>query len=337
MKDLPAAVRDHFAGDWNLDPATLTFLGGGKDWSDGTVFSAPTAEGDVVLKILDFPSEDREALARAEDRIRLVRFLGDQGCPIVVPLTDKEGTLHRTKAASGRLFLAYAYRMVPGRSVNRDDPAVVSGALFEAFGEVLGRLHAASIARGVTARPDGSDAESRVLRGWRDEMDFFRSWCREPAVADAWDHLRQALSALPTAREEYGFVHNDLHLANLLYDPGAEGPLRLTVIDFDVANNHWYMADCAIALYSLACLGAGSLETASGPPPGWTDRAWPAFWTGYRRHRVPSDAELSRLDLFLHYRRCLLFMPLQSETDQDLAWKSRWVSRIVDEDRRLFP
>lgn len=335
VKTLPPPIRDSFARDWGLDPEALTFLGGGQDWSDGTLFSTPEP-GATVLKVLDFPVEDREALERAEERVRLVRFLGDQGCPIVTPLTDREGRLHRARVTGDRLYLAYAYPRVPGRSFRRDDPAVESGALFEAFGEVLGRLHRASQARGVGAHSDGSDAESRVLRGWRQEMSFFRSWCQEPAVADAWDHLREALSSLSTSPAVYGFVHNDLHLANLIYDPEAAGPLGLTVIDFDVANDHWYMADAAIALYSLACLGAGGLETASGPPPGWNDRAWPAFWRGYQRHRIPSDEEKTWVELFVHYRRCLLFMPLQNETAKDPAWRSRWVSRIVDEDARLF-
>lgn len=335
MKTLPTPVRDALARSWGLSPPSLSFLGGGQDWSDGTLFSTP-GPGATVLKVLDFPVEDRESLERAEDRVKLVKFLGDQGCPIVTPLADLEGRLHRTRVTGDRLYLAYAYARVPGRSFRRDDPGVTSGQLFEAFGQLLGRLHTASQARGIAARPDGSDAESRVLRGWRQEMTFFRSWCQEPAVADAWDHLRDALSSLPTSPDVYGFVHNDLHLANVLYDPEAPGPLDLTVIDFDVANNHWYMADAAIALYSLACLGAGGLETAAGPPAGWIDRAWPAFWEGYRRHRVPSADELRWVDLFVHYRRCLLFMPLQTQTADDPAWRSRWVSRIVDEDARLF-
>ena len=328
MKHIPEPIRDSLASAWELAPSSLKFLGGGQDWSDGTLFSAPRGGAELVIKILDFPPEDSEAPSRAEDRIRLVKALGDQGCPIVTPLAAEDGRLYLTHSTSDRLFLAYAYEKVPGRSFRRDDEAIQTGALFEAFGELMGKLHQASA---------HIDQKGPALHGWQAEMDFFRSWCDEPVVALAWDHLREALSVLPETPGEYGFVHNDLHLANLLFDPQAPGPLKMTVIDFDVANNHWFMADCAIALYSLACLGAGGLETASGPPVGWNERAWSSFWTGYRRKRVPSPAEMSRLNLFLHYRRCLLFMPLQTETAHDPAWRSRWIARIVEEDRRLFP
>lgn len=335
MKTLPVPTRDDLARCWNLDPARLTFLGGGQDWSDGTLFTAPGEVGEVVLKVLDFPAEDREALDRAEDRIRFVRFFGDRGCRIVTPLADESGNLFQTREEGGRLFLGYAYQKIPGRPVEAADESVKSGGFYRAMGSELGRLHAAWESRGSAVRPDGTGTESTALKGWRDEMAFFRSWCQDDEVRGAWDRVRGALEQLPITAATYGFVHNDAHVWNFLLDPREGDEPALTVIDFDVANYHWFLSDCAVALYSFGILATGGIEAERRPAADLMERATTLFWDGYRQHKDPG-LELGRLDLFLQYRRCLLFMPMQEQTAANPAWRRRWIDRIREADGALF-
>jgi amicoumacin kinase len=177
--------------------------------------------------------------------------------------------------------------------------------------------------------------------GWREEWASMRRWCRDGEVGAAWERLRDALARLPVEKRGYGFVHNDAHVWNLLLDPESaaarpkEEP-ELTLIDFDCAGYHWYQCDCAVALYSFLTLAAGGLETEAGPPEGVRENTFREFWAGYRRHRDPGADWMERLDLFLHYRRCLLFMPFQEQTAAHPAWRKRWKDRILAEDARLF-
>jgi len=340
VKTLPTTIRDDLARSWNLDPSQLRFLGGGEDWSDGTLFSAPAPSSvpgeEVVLKILDFPLADRDALGRAEDRIRFVRFFGDQGCRMVTPRPDLTGALFQTREQD-KLYLAYAYTKVAGRPATKTDHVVRSGAFFSALGSELGRLHAAWESRGPVVLPDGTGTESTALKGWRDEMAFFRTWCQVDAVRTAWDHLQSALERLPIEPRGYGFVHNDAHVANFLWNPEQhQGEPSLAVIDFDVANYHWYLNDCAVALYSFGILGSGGIETEKGPDLSFVEQATRRFWEGYQRHKDPRDLGLDGLELFLQYRRCLLFMPFQEQTAQHPAWRRRWIDRILAADQRLF-
>lgn len=338
MKTLPPSVRDELARGWGLDPLRLAFLGGGQDWSDGTLYTAaaPGSGDELVLKILDFPEEDQEALERAEDRIRFVRFFGDRGCRIITPLPSLNGSMFEVRREEGRRFLAYAYQKVPGLPLGRHAPSMKSGAYYRAIGAELGRLHAAWESRGSVIRPDGTGTESAALKGWRDEMAFFRVWCQDDEVKTVWDRLRQALEGLDVAPAGYGFIHNDAHAGNFLdSDPSSEP--ALTVIDFDVANYHWYLNDCATALYSFSILATGGIETEIRPAVGLMNRASALFWEGYGLHKDPDTLELERLDLFLQYRRCLLFMPFQEQTARDPVWRRRWIDRILEADRRLFP
>ena len=339
MRSLPSTVIAELSPRFGVSPEALRFLGGGKEWSDGSLYTFRARDGDRVLKFLCFPEADGEGLERAEDRIRCVRFFGERGCRIVTPEPSAEGALFQTCIRDGFSWLAYAYRKVPGRVVEKGDASYRSGAYFRAVGEVLGGLHAAWESRGEVALRDGSSASSRVLRGWRDEWSGFRSWCRDDEVGRAWERLGDELGSVPVDADGYGFVHNDAHVWNLLFDPGAEparggGEPALTVIDFDVSTFHWFGCDIATALYSFHMLGAGRPD----PPPfsALGDAASASFLEGYRRRREPGQAWLERLELFLQYRRILLFTVFQGETDKHPAWKARWREGILNEDVRLF-
>lgn len=336
MKTLPIPVRDDLARCWNLDATRLRFLGGGQDWSDGTLFTAPVVDGEVILKILDFPTEDREALDRAMDRIRFIRLFGDLGCRIVTPLADRSGGLFQTREEGGRFFLAYAYQKIAGRPVAVTDRFVRSGEFYRAVGSELGRLHAAWEGRGLVIRPDGTGTESTALKGWRDEMAFFRNWCQDNEVRGAWDRVRDALEKLPVTTATYGFVHNDAHVWNFLIDPTAGAEPSLAIIDFDVANYHWFLSDCAVALYSFGILATGGIETERCPSAEAMERVTSLFWEGYDRNKSPRTLDLSHLDLFLQYRRCLLFMPFQDQTASNPVRRRRWIDRILEVDKVLF-
>lgn len=341
MKTIPKGVFARIAGRCGAKPEQLAFFAGGKDWSDGTLFRYDAEGRPMVLKILGMPTEDGEGLSRAEDRVRFVRYFGERGCPIVLPEPFEDGGLFALETEGDRTFIAYRYRLVPGRTVEERDKSPYTGNFYRAAGELLGSLHAAWEARPEALGPEGGSDASRALRGWRDEMASFREWGEDEDVRGAWDRLRAELETYPVDKAGYGFTHNDAHAFNMVFDPEAEpgrsgGEPALTLIDFDVANYHWFMNDSAVALYSFGIMASGGVETAKGPPEGFAEFASGAFWEGYRRRRDPGAFWLERLDVFLQYRRCLMFVPFQSETAKRPEWRSRWKSRILAEDKRLF-
>jgi Ser/Thr protein kinase RdoA (MazF antagonist) len=335
MKKLPQDIIHDSARHFGLEPAALSFLGGGQDWSDGTLYEAPHQDGQRVIKILQLEPGDRDGLRRAEDRVAFVRHFGEHGCPIINPVPGADGRLFRVAERPEGSYLSYAYRKAEGRSISADEPAVRDGSYFRAVGRLMGQLHKTWEGYPEELGADGGSTASPALRGWRDESAFFRGWCREPRVARAWDRLAAELGRLPVDKAGYGFVHNDIHQGNLLLADAAGQP-RFTLIDFDVANWHWYMNDCAIALYSFLSQARGGLESGRPLPAGFRERAFGAYWEGYGEFRDPGAAWLDRLELFLHYRRCLLFMPFQEASARQPAWRQRWIEAIEAGDRTLL-
>lgn len=348
MKVVPPAVIDDLSARFGAAKASLTFLGGGQDWSDGTLYrftpggAVGSPGGARVIKFLSFPESDREAVLRAEDRVRFVKYfakhLGREDLGVMEPLPSVHGSLFETVVEGGQLHLAYAYPFVPGRMAKATDVSVKSGALFAAIGRTLGAMHAAWEAFPETLTPAGGSDASAALKGWRDEWAFFRGWCRDDEVGLAWERLRGALESLPVHKASYGFTHNDAHVWNFVgQDEGEAGVL----IDFDVSNWHFFGVDSANALYSFLILGSGGIETGSSqvaglPRADYEEWAFGKFWDGYRRHRDPGKDAQENLPLFLQYRRCLLFMPFQEQTAKKPSWRARWKRAIAEADARLF-
>ena len=341
MKTIPKDVFARFADLCGKGAKELAFFSGGQDWSDGTLFRYEAEGRPMVLKILGMPTKEGEGLARATDRVRFVRYFGERGCPIVLPEPFGDGNPFALECDGDATYIAYRYRFVPGRTVEKGDKSPYTGNFYRAAGELLGSLHAAWEDRPEALTPEGGSDSSGALRGWRGEMASFREWGRDEDVGRAWDRLRDELEKLPVDKAGYGFTHNDAHAFNMVFDPEAEpgrsgGEPSLTLIDFDVANFHWFMNDSAVALYSFGIMASGGVEAEKGPPEGFLEFAYGAFWDGYRRRRDPGAFWLERLALFLQYRRCLMFVPFQAETEKHPAWKASWKSRILAEDKRLF-
>jgi amicoumacin kinase len=364
MKRVPKPVMEDLCGRYGVDPEAIEFLGGGEDWSDGVLYSfSPRSGGEtsrsggetsrsggetsrsgdaapMVIKFLAFPSSDGDAIRRSRDRVAFVRYFGEKGSRVIKPEPSLGGKLEEIVEADGIAHLAYVYKKAKGRVVDKSDPSTRSGAFYRAMGATIGQLHASWEARPETLKSDGTSDQSEALKGWRDEWAFFLGWCHDDEVKLAWIHLKDALAKLPVDKSTYGFVHNDAHAWNLIFDPETEsarsgGEPEFTLIDFDVANYHFFLSDAANALYSIVIMGSGGPEAGS-PPPGFVDWAFAHFWEGYKRFREPENRDPELLDLFLQYRRCLMFMPFQEQTAKNPAWRERWKGHILSEDAKLF-
>jgi Ser/Thr protein kinase RdoA (MazF antagonist) len=351
MKHIPPAVRAELARDFGASAELLKKIGGGENWSDGTVYEFESGSGQRqrILKILDFDRDDDLAFTRDHQRLETVSWLGAQGCRIVSPLPRPDGSLFSeridTSEAKGRRYLAYSYLKVKGRPA-QDEPCIRSGAYFVAAGELLGSLHSAWESRGAEVDSSGLFSRLPAIGSWEGEVDFFTGMCQDEAVRRAWGNLRAALAARPKGRGEYGFVHNDAHVWNILFDPssvppGSDGKAgagepELHIIDFDVANFHWFLSDCAVTLYSFLQMHSRRPDIGDGLPEGFREFGFSRFWEGYRRRRTLPDGWLDELDLFLHYRSCLLFTVFQGQTALDPYWRGALAARIAEMDRRFF-
>ena len=292
-------------------PSALHSLGG----MDGAVYDFERAGRAYIIKFV--PTErDRVELARA--KWRFVRYLARNQVSVVQPILSRNGELIEVVEDDPRLYAVFAYQKAPGDHARWDRGMGANDLLFEAWGQVMGRMHA------LTKQYPGGE----TFAGWQGEHASFANWCKDDAVRDKWLELGAYLGTLPQDVDGYGLIHNDLHPNNFVVTYEQDRP-SITVIDFEVCNRHWFACDIATALYPIAvrwvCLPDKSMSHLA-----FAQRAYDRFMAGYERANHIDDTWLARLPQFLSYRRMLLHTVFTDEWQN----RNRWQENVLQSWRR---
>jgi len=317
MIPVPQTVLESLARSFGTTATDLSHFGGGREDSDGIVYAYPFGAARRLLKVMAFSiDEQRRGLLCLEERLRFMRFCGENGAAIAFPLFSPQGRLYETFAFEAHLWVGYAMDIAPGKTQKEDD---WNPAFFRNWGQAIGRLH--RLAREYPSWEASTDPDTgEAFLTWREEWEGFTQWCQDEQVRQRWGEIGRRLERLPRTRGDFGFVHNDPHIYNLLAD-GDE----ITLLDFDVANHHWFVSDIAIACQSILFSISGGMERPM------FDRAkllafLACFMEGYEREHHLAPEWLDRLDLFIAYRRILLFTAmtgwLQSKPELYASWKA---------------
>lgn len=122
--------------------------------------------------------------------------------------------------------------------------------------------------------------------GWREG--FARNKPGIEIVARADELMRERLTAFGTSTEDFGLIHSDLRLANLLVENG-----RTKVIDFDDCGLGWYLYDIASSMTFLE-----NHEDADAMISAWV--------AGYRTLASLSEREVAEIPTFMMLRRLII-------------------------------
>ena len=322
MIPVPQPVPKPLAKTFGTKAAHLSYFGGGKEESDGIVYAYPFEDTRRLLKILAIPIEDqRTGLLCLNERLKFVRFLGENGAHIVFPQFSPQGNLYESSVLKNHLWVGYSMELVPGKTKQEKswDPE-----FFKNWGQTIGKLH--NLAQQYPSWQATVDPETgKELLTWHEEWESFHNWIQDDEVKLKWVEIKQRLKALPITRESFGFIHNDPHIWNLLVDGK-----RITVLDFDVANHHWFINDIAIACQNILIFLSGGMN---GPVYNQDKllKFLDFFLDGYSRENRLTPEWLDQLDLFISYRRILLFTVMNSWIQSKPKLHASWREMILSQ------
>jgi Ser/Thr protein kinase RdoA (MazF antagonist) len=178
---------------------------------------------------------------------------------------------------------------------------------FETLGEVAARMHAhtkAWVRPANFQRPtwnfETSLGESNPHWGrWREGLGVDAE--KQKLFSRTVKRIGQRLNAYGNSSAQFGLIHCDLRLANLLIDQGA-----VKVIDFDDCGFSWYMYDAATPV---------SFYEHEPQVPALID----AWKVGYRKAGTLSREDENEIPTFVMLRRLLLVAWIGSHAETDLA------------------
>ena len=289
--------------------------------SDDACLIRGTRDGSgVLLRLL--PEEDDHHAQTMDARWSLARLLSSRGVSVPAQHLSKEGRILERVTHRGVVWLACCVGWVDGKPVDADGTWNTDAAIIRSWGRLMGTMHR-------EVRDLGQGAPD--LPSWSDEVDSFVAMSLDPEATAAWERLRARLAELPTTADVYGPVHNDLHGMNAVVR-GTE----VLAIDFDVAATHWFACDVATAMQGPLW---GSPTGVSTGADGALERFY-LFVEGYREAFDLADEWRARTNLFLSYRRLLLYTVFSNSWKSPAGWQRHrlqvWRTGIV-QDRRVLP
>ncbi len=289
------------AARFGLELDRLTYLGG----EDGDVYEGVDRDGAFIFKLVPI---DEAQVARTQEQLDFARYLSEHGVRVASSLPSPQGAMIEIVRQGDVAVAATKTVKAPGRHPRTGDPREWNSELFSKWGQVVGRMHA------LTKGYEGGTSTMH----WQDEVASMMSWCRDVEVAVHWERMRDHLAGLPTDRDGYGLIHNDLHPYNFMVDHG-----EIVIFDFGVCGHHWFMTDIGIALFHALWAGpAGKSQSREA----FAQQFLAAFRSGYGVENYLDDAWWQELPTFLAYRRLLLFTVFADSwgSTDALAWQRAW-------------
>lgn len=267
-------------------------------------------EQDQKSYILRIAHSIRRSVPLIQAEVDWINFLAEGGASVAKAILSEQGNLvERIDDQHGGHFLATAF--VKARGDTPDTPDW-NPALFETYGQVLGKMHA------LTKAYKPSDPACKRLQ-WNDpkllQVEQILP-ATELLAAEKYRQVMKYLNTLPQDSESYGLIHQDAHSANLFVDETGS----ITFFDFDDCAYGWFMLDIAIVLFYAVLWGEDATRR--------THEFMPPFLRGYKRENRIDAMWLKQIPYFLKLREIELYAVIHRSSDVDNledAWDANYM------------
>ncbi len=317
MIEVPSNVLAQMCLTYQTTAADLTYLGGGREDSDGIAYSYDRNGRKMVLKLLAMDKPAEADLKGLEERLKFVNFLGSQGIAIAYPVESSSHELYMTQENGNHIFVAYSMNFYEGESPKTDQ---LTTKLSYHWGKVIGKSHRVTKEYDTWKNFNSKPSEY----GYQDEINFFTEWCKEEFVKTKWMEMCGILDKLPKNRSCYGFIHNDNHQRNIIAKAS-----HITLIDFDCSFCQFFVQDIIVPVQGILFDKSGGMfgDVYDKEP---IKRYFDEFLNGYESENHLDDFWLTQIDTFLNYRRMLLFTCMQGYLNSNEQLKKGFIDKIKE-------
>lgn len=277
-------------------------------------------ERDATGYILRIGHSFRKSEALIQGEVDWINYLARGGVSVARAIPAESGKLVEViDDGQGGQFLVTAFVRAAGQAPWE---AGWTSERFEAYGEMLGKMHALAVEYQPVAtwkRPDWDDASMKFI-------DLYLP-ASEIIAHQQYQSLLKHIYSLPKDKTSYGLIHQDAHQNNFFMD--ADG--SLTLFDFDDCAYSWFVNDIAIVLFYIAM---DAEELGFSTVTAFTQDFMSHFLRGYRRAYTLDANWLKEIPAFLKLRELELYAVVHRDFDiKDVEhWSIESFKRIHDFD-----
>jgi Ser/Thr protein kinase RdoA (MazF antagonist) len=301
---------------FGIDPSTLESLGDGNSQADVLIGKSPSGpkvlkiQPAFIVRVFGGTESTLEGLVYQEGLAE--RLTGDVA--FAGPLRSTNGSIGEVIETDEGTIVAMLFDVAKGKEVERRSDGYqipisnpeIGGLLYERVGRALGIMHRYSSEYPVWWPADAADRPDTPFTGRKDRngataapapvyvgQDYIETAVAdEPELTDHWESILSARQTWVAGQDEFGYLHNDYGLTNMLYDPK-----RLTIIDH-AAQFGWFFDDVACPFMRLR---------GDGIPDQLIQTYWRRFVSGYDQEFTLNPEWTLRLSISLDYRRLLFY------------------------------
>ncbi|MFD2043437.1 phosphotransferase enzyme family protein [Ornithinibacillus salinisoli] len=235
-------VIDTVDRDWKSPLAERILERWGYD--EGTVFCFRASANFIFMfkragksYFLRFNDSCEKELKQIESELQIVQYLQDSSLKVSRPVkSNNENYIEVVNTESGTYY-AVVFEALQGKQYEMEE---INNEQIFRWGSSLGELH-----QTLKCLPDDLQ---KNRPNWQDHLYKMEEllYPSETAAYREVEKLSKWAEGLRVTKENYGIIHYDFELDNVMFENNTLG-----VLDFDDCSNYWYVADIVYALRGI--------------------------------------------------------------------------------------
>lgn len=242
------------------------------------MYQCNTVQGNYFIRITNYKTYEEQL-----EEVKYTNFLYQTGLGVPPIIPSLQGNLVENLTLDKEVF-AVVYKAAPGIHLPRSE---WNPDVFKQLGQEIGKLH-------LISQDFESIERVKHINAWyeNEEYNFLKYIPNEETIIReiACDVL-SSIKNLPKTSTNYGLIHGDLWLENILVDSDS----NLSMIDFQDCEKHFYIFDLAVLIYSAieySFAGNGNIVD-------YENSITKAILDGYQEERELPKEMIDKLPLFI--------------------------------------
>lgn len=237
------------------------------------------AQGEYFARITNYKGYDEQV-----EEVAYTNYLHKEGLGVSPTILSINGQEVEKITLNNKEVLTVLYEAAPGKHLSRKE---WNADVLKVLGRQISKLHRFS-------RKFEETYPTRYINDWHQNEEYaFLKYIpeEETAIREVAQEVLTMIKNLPKDKANYGLLHGDLWLENVVVDRD----LKLTMVDFQDCEKHFYAFDLAVPIYSAieySFVGSGNIVE-------YGRSITKAIIEGYKEENDIANEMLEKIPLFI--------------------------------------